>query len=596
MKMLRRLLPLLALLAVLPAAHADAVVNRCAADDQTGAGTNLQGALAIGGRITFACGAVATIQLNCHAQITAPTTIDGGGTVTLRVDPGSPGCSSPSGSVHYAVFHNVSATPLAFKLVGLKLVGVKPPPSAVTHSLPGQLAYGSFDLALDSSQVSGWMSPIGLTKGSVVASRSTFSDNDGFVVSAPTIDVGVGTVFSNNGGMPLQSTGGAVTVADSQFSGNRTGSRFVSCTKAEIVNTRFASNSSPDAGGALTVNCPTRIAHSTFVGNKARSGGALYIGDAATTSELIDVTFDSNVASADGGAISIRYETYAPIPPPQVLELHGVVFKANQAQIGGALIFARGALPGLVLNPRVLRAAGTQFIDNEAATSGGAMMLTRAEATLSRVLMSGNKAGQSGGAVAALQPRDETLVLVNSVLTANVAPFGAALAGQGTAIVNSTLVDNAGPAVSAAGSLPSVPLLDGPSGPKPIRLLNSIVAGGASAPCGPPDAAAPYIDQGHNLQSGGNGCGATILIGIPQLGPSFIPLPTSPAAHGGDDGACASTPVSARDMWDSVRPYSGHCSIGAAEPNLQNIIDKTTGPVIGWIGQLMRCACWPLRP
>lgn len=595
MNALRRLLVLSALLAVVPAAHADAVVNHCAADDQPGAGTNLQAALAIGGRITFACGAPATIRLNCHAQITAPTTIDGGGTVTLRVDPASPGCSSPSGSIHYAAFHSISAAPLAFKLVGLKLAGVKPPPSAIAHSLPGQLAYGSFDLSLERSQISGWMSPVGLTKGSVVVSGSTLSDNDGVVVSAPTVAVGGGAVFSNNGGMPLQSTGGAVAVADSEFTGNRTGSRLASCTNAEIINTRFTSNSSPDAGGALTVNCPTRIAHSTFVGNNARSGGALYIGDAASRTELIDVTFDSNVASADGGAISIRYETYAPIPPPQALELHGVVFKANQAQIGGALIFARGALPGVVLNRRVLTAAGTRFIENVAAISGGAVMLIRAEATLSRVLMSGNKAGQSGGAIAALQPRDEALFLVNSVLTANVAPVGAAFAGQGVSIVNSTLVDNTVPAVSAAASLPPVPLLDGPSGPKPIRLLNSIVSG-PGAPCGPPDAAAPYVDQGHNLQSGGNGCGATIPIGSPQLGPSFIPLPTSPAAHGGDDGACAAPPVSGRDLWDSMRPYSGHCSIGAAEPNLQNIVDKTAGPVIGWIGQLWRCACWPVRP
>ena len=434
-----------------------------------------------------------------------------------------------------------------------------------------------------------------MAQGSVVVSGSTLFDNDGVVVSAPTVTVVGGAVFSNNGGIPLQSTGGAVAIADSEFTGNRMGSRLATCTKAEIVNTRFVSNSSPDAGGALTVNCPTRIAHSAFVGNKARSGGALYIGDAASTTELIDATFDSNVASADGGAISVRYETYAPIPPPQTLELHGGIFKANQAQIGGALIFARGALPGVVLNRRVLVAAGTRFIDNVAALSGGAVMLIRAEATLSRVFMSGNKAGQSGGAVAALQPRDESLVLVNSLLTANVAPVGAAFAGQGVSIVNSTLVDNTGPAVSAAASLPPVPLLDGPSGPKTIRLLNSIVSG-TSKPCGPPDAAAPYDDQGHNLQSGGNGCGATIPIGSPQLGPAFIPLPTSPAAHGGDDGACASQPVSGRDLWDSVRPYSGHCSIGAAESNLQNIVDKTAGPVMDWIGQLLRCACWPVRP
>ena len=63
----------------------------------------------------------------------------------------------------------------------------------------------------------------------------------------------------------------------------------------------------------MTAGCDTRISNTAFTNNQALSGGALYIGDGAAHTNLVGVTFESNMATADGGAISIRFEIFAPV-------------------------------------------------------------------------------------------------------------------------------------------------------------------------------------------------------------------------------------------------------------------------------------------
>ena len=211
---------------------------------------------------------------------------------------------------------------------------------------------------------------------------------------------------------------------------------------------------------------------------------------------------------------------------------------------------------------------------------GGGLALVRAQAAFDGVLFIGNKADQSGGGMLVLEYDDGRLMLANSLLVKNVAPFGAAIAGHGVTLVNSTVADNDGPGISAVQTFFSLFPVPGAPAAQPIFLQNTIVAGGPGVPCGPPDPAAPYVDLGHNLQSNGNGCGASISVAAPQFGPSYIPLPTSPAAHGGDDAVCSAAPVAGRDIWDQVRPYSGHCAIGAAESNIRQMINQAAGPIV----------------
>jgi hypothetical protein len=589
--MVRLILLMLVLLAPLAGARADATVTLCAADDQLGTGTNLATAMTIGGRITFACGGAATILLNCSHEIVADTVIDGAGTVTLQANGIFRICITPPTSADVALFHDAPGRSFAFTLANLRLIGVKAPPGSVLAGVKGQLVTGTLALTLSSATISGFTSPIAVSPGQVTIAGGTISDNDGVVVGAQNLAIGGHAAIAGNQGVPLQSLGGTVTIADSAITANKSGSRLVDCTQIEMRDSRFDGNSDPETGGALTIGCDARIATSSFTNNHARTGGALYIGDTAGHTVLTGVTFENNGASADGGAIALRFEIFPPIPTAQMIEIHGGIFKGNQAQIAGALEFARGALPGVALNARTLSVGGTQFIGNQATLAGGGMLLARGQATFSRVLFQANRAGATGGAAAVLESGDGQLVLANSLLVKNVAPVGAALGGQAALLINTTLADNDGPAISAAQTVTSLPVLGGPVGAQPIQLHNTIVAGGTGGPCGPADAAAPYIDLGHNLQSGGNGCGALIPVAAPQFGPSYIPLPTSPAAHGGDDAACAANPVAGRDIWDQIRPYSGHCAIGAAESNVQQIVSQSARPIVGLIGVILRCAC-----
>src|SRR5262249_18709260 len=152
--------------------------------------------------------------------------------------------------------------------------------------------------------------------------------------------------------------------------------------------------------------------------------------------------------------------------------------------------------------------------------------------------------------------------------------------GEGANFINTTIADNDGPALAGVTSSAILPLVGGPTSPQPIRLHNTIVSGGTAAPCGPPDAAAPIVNLGNNLQYPSTVCAPGIAVGAPNFGPSYIPLPTSPAANAGNDSVCAASPVAGRDIFDTTRPDgNAHCTIGAAEATLENIVDRTLGPV-----------------
>jgi hypothetical protein len=207
------------------------------------------------------------------------------------------------------------------------------------------------------------------------------------------------------------------------------------------------------------------------------------------------------------------------------------------------------------------------------------------------VTFKGNRASTAGGAIVGLQSGDGSVELSNSVLVKNVAASGAAFAGNGVTFVNATLADNDGPAISGMASVASLPIAGGSIGPQPIRFHNTIVSGGTGNPCGPADPLAPYQDLGNNLQYPVDSCAASIAVGAPQFGPSYIPLPSSPAANAGNDAVCAAVPIAGRDIWDRTRPKGPHCTIGAAEADIQNIVRQALAPVIDGVSTFLRCFC-----
>ena len=325
-----------ALVVLTTAAQADATVTLCNSDDQTGAGTNLSSAISVGGRIVFACGSGATILMNCHHEIIANTEIDGGGTVTLQDNPSGPGCASSLGSIHYALFHDKPAQAFSFQLTGLHIVGVKPPPPAPISLLKGQLVSGNLVLTATNSTITGWTSPIGLSQGLAVLDNSTFSDNDGTVVGAPNLSIRNKSVFANNEGVPLEAQGGTVVIADSQFSGNKRGSNLKQCARIDVRNSRFDFELRPRFRRRVSDGLQhPHLQHRLHQQQGTLRRRALYHRRRRSHQPYrceLQVQ-----CSHGGGAISIRAEIYAPVPPDQAVELHGVTFKSNQAQIGGAL-------------------------------------------------------------------------------------------------------------------------------------------------------------------------------------------------------------------------------------------------------------------
>jgi hypothetical protein len=198
-----------------------------------------------------------------------------------------------------------------------------------------------------------------------------------------------------------------------------------------------------------------------------------------------------------------------------------------------------------------------------------------------------------GGAVVSLQGGAGFLTFGNSLLVKNTAARGAAFAGTGTTFINTTIADNEGAAIFGIAASSELPPIGDPVAPQPIQFNNTIVSGGSSSACGPPDTAAPYINLGHNLQYPSASCGASIPVGGPQLGPYYIPLPLSPAANAGNDAVCAAAPIAGRDFWGKTRPKGNHCTIGAAEADIQNIVEQSFAPIIKAVSTLLRCSCIP---
>ena len=151
-------------------AQADSTVNLCGSDIQSGAGTNLASALASGGRITFSCGGASTININCSHTLSANTEIDGGDSVTLRGNPGTPGCGGSASA--YSMFANASPTRLSLRLRNLRIVEAKPKPDgSITTLVGGNVARGNLDLLVSGVTIANSYAPVLLDQGSVAVER-----------------------------------------------------------------------------------------------------------------------------------------------------------------------------------------------------------------------------------------------------------------------------------------------------------------------------------------------------------------------------------------------------------------------------------------
>jgi predicted outer membrane repeat protein/parallel beta-helix repeat protein len=215
------------------------------------------------------------------------------------------------------------------------------------------------------------------SNGTIFVYNCSFSSSNGDSGSAIYLNNGstgskiLNSRFINNKGDNGEdndyTTGGAVCI---------TGTSDV-----EVSGCYFSGNSALNYGGALTIRGDAsniRIINSTFVNNRAPSGGAIY-NQLASGTIISGCTFENNKATDNGGAI------YAVSP----LNIVGSTFKTNTVTNNGGAIYISGSGRSTI--------SGSKFTNNSA-KNGGAIY-NNAQLSISSSDFKSNKASSYGGAI-----------------------------------------------------------------------------------------------------------------------------------------------------------------------------------------------------
>jgi predicted outer membrane repeat protein len=342
-----------------------------------------------------------------------------------------------------------------------------------------------------------------------------------------------------------------------------------------LIGTSFITNranGSPGRGGAvyMTGSGSFKSEASTFTGNKANAGGAVYIEKAGGAAAINDSIFTANIVTGDanhfgGGAVYNSGGT---------LEVQRTAFNANlgvQGQ-GGALVNNVNAT-ALITNTLF---DGNIAGDTGSAMDGGAIKNLGTLAVGRSTFVANWAQGGSGGAIATAA---NNLSIANSTFSANVAAVqGGALLISGTAqttIRNSTLANNT--ASTGASALYNY-------GAAQTQIGNTILDRGAASQsnCASTNG---ITSLGHNIDSDGScGLAASGDVAVPPLlnGLNFnggaLPVLTthktsynSPAIDNGDSSICADQAVGNEDEIGTKRPKDANntgtqlCDIGAVE-------------------------------
>jgi predicted outer membrane repeat protein len=413
----------------------------------------LTAALAGGGNVTFNCGGPATILVLNQQTIAQPTTIDGGGVITL------------TGGLQSKLFQSMPGVRLDLRNITLD---------------------GAFSIDDDGAAIRA-LGPLALTNVTVqnsiagtitLQSPARYCGGAIFVASSATIR---DSTFSKNtslfGGAAICARApqfDAVTVRDSVFTDNKSiyfnGNEFVG----------------EGLGGAILVDARSRMSviDSSFTGNSGRLGGAIYVGPSASlemrgaptdtlfTSKL---RFANNDAREGGGAI---YNSGALSMSYALLTQNRVPIDAPMLRYGGA-IYSRGALTltqallaqnvgdyggGMYVGRKDATGAAnamiehTSFIRNTGDVSGGLYAESLATTvTISASAFHRNTARAVGGGVS---NAEATLRIYNSSFTRNQADVGGGLHAyasqpylrvQNSTFSSNTASSNNGGGISAYG-------------------------------------------------------------------------------------------------------------------------------------------------
>jgi predicted outer membrane repeat protein len=525
-------------------ANGDSVVKACATDDTHVKGAiDLKTAIGLGGRISFSCPAGSVITITAIRDIVTSTTIDGGGLITLDA----------GGTVPMFSMSN-SGTVLTLKGVTLRRGRSNPNPFPKPNpGGNGGIVSGRGMVEIVNSTIRDTSNAIWMVAGAVRVSDSEFADGAGTAIFAPTIEL-VRARVHGAAIHPVVSTGGTVSIADSQFIGSGS-STFDKC-QLSIARSKFSGSSST----AVVSGCSTTISGGEFSNNHGQNGGALLVTKNAAGLQINGVKFTGNDAELAGGAIAFEAVTGA----KRNISFADVVFDSNRAADGGAISLGTAIENDLSLLGRALI-----FSNNQAKTSGGAIAGTNAQIALTRVLFNGNAAGNRGGAISLMTYAQRPSVIASSIFNSNSSPNGSALFGSTVKFLNVTIANSQrGPALATFWPAPA-----------PWRIItfrNVVFVANAAPVCdarGGNNLNNPlFQDAGNNVQFPAAGCLASIPVADPKLDAMFIPAPDGAASGKGDLATCVASPVNGVDLFGRHRPQGKSCSIGAVEGDIVDAV------------------------
>jgi hypothetical protein len=506
-------------------AAAQNVVTLCNSDTQVGDGRNLQQALHLGGRITFACPAqTGTIHMTVGHNIRGGTSLHGDDRITLDA----------RGAV-IAMFSVGNGNNFTVERITIRNAKASRP-SGPWPGRPSVIGGGG-NVTLRNVTIQGSEQAIYIRgRGEFFGSR--FLDNDGTALSIS----------------------GEAQIEDCSFIGNGRG---LVLKLGSVRRSHFSGH----GAGALYVHFPSgevRITGSTFDANHGE--GALLVSQRSQSGSQGVVTvrrsaFTNNTHALGGGAVNIFDDTADRPPilretlrqfPAARFEFAYSRFAGNGGQRGGAILAD-------LSNSGGLRIKGGIFVGNQASESGGAIAWQGRAFVLTHSVFRTNRAGKQGGALFGLGAEPGVPWLVaNSVFAENEVPAPGGTIEAGPArFFNVTIVNNTGFGIVA----------DPAPGRGPV-IANSILSQNRGGNC---RAVQPTAFQGGNLQFGHWDCPG-VPVGDPYLDEIYAPRLGSPALHLGDLATCVAPPVSRTDIAFQGRGFDGTCALGAFEyPPLKRV-------------------------
>ncbi|MCB1378114.1 MAG: right-handed parallel beta-helix repeat-containing protein [Alphaproteobacteria bacterium] len=510
------LITLVAIIACAAAARAETIVRQCGSDVEPGA-MNLATALAIGGRIRFACpGGSSTIAMTRDYDLQPGIELNGEGRITL---------DAQGRQLH---MFRVSAGNISLRNISIRNARVRQTPF---RRRPSILDVNDGELRLENVTISNSESPINTQRADIRDSK-----------------------FRRNIGTALY-VSGTGKVANSFFTDNDTGLglRGGSLERSSFIDNRSA---------ALTVHYP--LTTLLITGNQFRRNGgrgAVVLSQrshrdgGSQTVRFRRNLFQDNTSMSGGGAISI-IDTVALAPavvqpalsqfPPSRFEFWYDRFSSNHGQGGGAI----GARLENTLGMRIY---GGIFVSNTSDGKGGAVSWSSAAVDIRHSVFLGNSAFDGGALFADFQAPGARWVISNSLFSRNAADSGGGIIAIGPVeLYNVTVARNTG--TGFAGDIHG-------SGPERPLIANSILADNSAGNC---RGIARERFRGRNFQFGGDDCEG-VEVADPIFDSYLVPQLGSPVLAGGDIQICRNEPVSGKDLVFQSRALQGHCAAGAFE-------------------------------